>query len=248
MQRTSDLDTFHGLLGELETKIGGKRRLGACDGRMNWPERGVYFVFEPGENRHISYTSPRVVRVGTHALMARSRTTLWKRLCQHRGTLNPHGGNHRGSIFRLLAGEAMMIRDPALMIESWGRGSSAPRATRLAERQHESLVSDYLGAMMLVFLPVSDAPGPRSVRGVIERNAIALLSGYRTSSPDRPSPNWLGRFSGRDRVRRSGLWNNNHVDEEYDPTFLSLFEDLIRKIPSAYPKPSITTLRSATPG
>jgi len=232
MQRNCDLDSFHDLLDELEMKIGGRRRLGICDGRMNWPERGVYFFFEPGENRHESPSRSRVVRVGTHALTAGSRTTLWKRLAQHRGTLNPRGGNHRGSIFRLLAGEAMMNRDPALRLESWGCESSAPRSIRLAERPIEALVSDYLGAMTITFVPVPDEPGPSSARGVIERNAIALLSSYRESSQDKPSPNWLGGFSGRSRVCKSGLWNNRHVDEEYDPAFLNLFGSLIRKTPS----------------
>lgn len=94
---------------------------------MPWPERGVYFFFEPDERRDPDPTSQRVVRIGTHALGARSRTTLWKRLSQHRGTSNPRGGNHRGSIFRLLSGEALMNRDPSAMAKSWGKDSSAGR-------------------------------------------------------------------------------------------------------------------------
>ncbi|MEM5472910.1 hypothetical protein WNZ14_14345 [Hoeflea sp. AS60] len=232
MQRRSDLDTFYGLLAELESRVGGLRLLGQCHGRMNWPERGVYFFFEPGETRGRNPSASRVVRVGTHALISQSRTTLWKRISQHRGTTNPRGGNHRGSIFRLLSGEAMMTRDPALQIESWGRKSSATREIRANERQHEALVSQYIGAMKLLFVSVPDASGPESARCIIERNAIALLSNYRDATPDQPSSNWLGQSSGRDRVRRSGLWNNNHVDEEYDPAFLGLLEDLVRQTPS----------------
>jgi hypothetical protein len=29
-------------------------------------------------------------------------------------------------------------------------------------------------------------------------------------------------------VRRSGLWNNNHVDEAVDPRFLTAFEELVQ--------------------
>ena len=43
MQRRSDLAVFYGLLDELEVRIGERRRLGDCHGRMSWPERGVYF-------------------------------------------------------------------------------------------------------------------------------------------------------------------------------------------------------------
>lgn len=231
MRRLSDLERFYELLRHLEDRIDGARRLGDCHGRMNWPERGVYFFFEPGESRTSSPNSPRVTRVGTHALTENSRTTLWKRLCQHRGTQAPLGGNHRGSIFRLLVGEALMNRDQSLVSESWGQKSSAPRDVRLTERSHEALVSDYLGSMTLLFVSVPDAAGADSARGIIERNAIALLSVYRETSSDQPSARWLGQFSGRERVRRSGLWNNNHVDEKYDVRFLDLLDDLVRRMP-----------------
>lgn len=229
MNRQSDLDAFYGLLGQLESRTGGYRRLGACDGKMPWPERGVYFFFEPGERRLTDPDAPRVVRVGTHALAARSRTTLWKRLRQHRGTNRRIGGNHRGSIFRLLSGEALMIRDPALTLESWGRGANAPREIRDTEREHEARVSQYLGNMTLLFVEAPDEPGPTSARGVIERNSIALLSNVVEPNEDGPSPDWLGHHSGRERVRHSGLWNNNHVDEAYDRNFLNLFEDLVNR-------------------
>ena len=233
MPRRSDLDAFYALLDDLEARIGGQRRLGDCHGRMAWPQRGIYFFFESGEHRDTHFSPQRVVRVGTHALVSRSRTTLWKRLGQHRGTSNPLGGNHRGSIFRLLVGEAILNSNASLNVESWGRGASATRELRDLEREHEVRVSDYLGDMTLLFLEVPDEPGPDSARGVIERNSIALLSAYRELTPDRASISWLGNHSGRERVRRSGLWNNNHVDEIYDPEFLNLFDDLLRRMPAA---------------
>ena len=227
MQRPSDITAFYRLLEHLETKMGGRRRLGDCHGRMPWPERGVYFFFEPGENRADHENSARVVRVGTHALKAGSRTTIWKRLSQHRGTANPYGGNHRGSIFRLLVGQALMRRNPSLEFPSWGKGSNAPRDTRQDESPLEQKVSDFLGDMTVVVLPVPDQAGPESLRGLIERNSIALLSGYIGNVYDPPSENWLGSYSGREKVRKSGLWNNNHVDEIYDPAFLDTMETLV---------------------
>lgn len=229
MKRRDDLDSFYSILSDLERRIGGRRRLGECDGRMNWPERGVYFFFEPGEFRTGETDTQRVVRVGTHALTLQSKTTLWNRLSQHRGTLNPKGGNHRGSIFRLLIGEALMNRDQSSIVETWGKNSSAPRAVRLAERPHEVSVSDYIGSMQLLYLNVPDPAGGDSARGIVERNAIALLSGYRDLSTDQPSLDWLGRYSGRPLVRKSGLWNNRHVDENYNPSFLRLLKDLVRE-------------------
>ena len=212
---------------ELERHIGGRRRLADATGWVRWPTRGVYFFFEPGERRSGSGAGPRVVRVGTHALKAGSGTTLWGRLRQHRGTLNPPGGNHRGSIFRKLVGDAMTTQTPSLRIGTWGRKDSASRAVRDSERPLERLVSQRIGEMSVVFLPVEDEPGRDSLRGFIERNAIALLSSYAGSAINPPSPDWLGRHSTRERVRRSGLWNNNHVDELVDPAFPNVFRDLV---------------------
>ena len=70
-------------------------------------------------------------------------------------------------------------------------------------------------------------PGPDSQRDLIERNAIALLSHARTPAADAPSSRWLGTFSDRERVRTSGLWNNNHVEENYDASFLDAMERLV---------------------
>lgn len=72
--RTHHLQRFYGLLGDLEQQLGGARKLSQCDGRMGWPQRGVYFFHEPGEERCDTGSGPRVVRVGTHALKTGSAT------------------------------------------------------------------------------------------------------------------------------------------------------------------------------
>ena len=83
--------------------------------------------------------------------------------------------------------------------------------------------------MPFLWLNIDDEAGPASRRGYIERNAIALLSNYAKPPLDPPSPTWLGRHSDRERVRASGLWNSNHVDEPYDPRFLDLIIALARQ-------------------
>lgn len=100
-----DLVRLYDVLSELGDRVG-RRMLNECDGRMNWSSRGVYFFFETGESRPDG-TTPHVVRVGTHAVSAGSKTTLWNRLSTHRGTRSG-GGNHRGSIFRLWVGTALL--------------------------------------------------------------------------------------------------------------------------------------------
>ncbi len=234
VDRLSDTSRFYELMHRLQGRVGGTRLLAECSGRMGWPKRGVYFFFEAGETRSRPGAGLRVVRVGTHALHAGSKSTLWGRLKQHRGTVRTGGGNHRGSIFRLLAGVALARKTGTSLPASWGlrRGpgiaAKRPGAGRTevtaGEAELETSVSCCLGAMPFLFLGVEDEPGPASERGFIERNAIALLSAYREAPQNPASAGWLGRWSDRERVRLSGLWNNNHVDEAYDASFLDLME------------------------
>ena len=229
--RAADTARFYDLLDRLAVRVGGLRVLADCTGRMKWPQRGVYFFYEDGETRSGSGSGPRVVRVGTHALVSGSRSSLWRRLAQHRGSARSRGGNHRGSIFRLLVGGALARRGDLPLPPSWGRRGRPTGLDRAALKRDESgleaLVSRRIGAMPFLWLGVDDAPGPGSRRAPIERNAIALLSGYAESALDPPSPGWLGLHSDRKPVCRSGLWNNRHVDESYDPLFLDVLEELV---------------------
>ena len=226
MARREDLERLYALLAELETRVGGPRLLRTCGGRLSWPLRGVYFFFEDGELRENRRT-PRVVRVGTHAVSTGSRTTLWNRLSQHRGFAESGGGNHRGSIFRLHVGMAMLRKRPEEFVSaqaSWGRGSSADRAARTSEEVLEKAVSRYIGAMPFLWVEVDDAPGPTSRRQFVEANLIALLSNANKPPIDPPSSTWLGHHSDRVAIRDSGLWNVNHVYAAYTPEVLDMLE------------------------
>lgn len=220
-----DLARFYRILADLGRTLG-RWQLKNCNGRMKWPARGVYFFFETGEWRADGATL-RVVRVGTHAVTAGSKTTLWNRLSTYRGT-HSGSGNHRGSIFRLWVGTALLRRDGQLTPkpESWGHGSSALRTVRDGEAHVEQAVSAYIGSMPFLWVAADDQPGPASIRRILESNAIALLGcASRTgSTADPPSAEWLGQHCPNDAVHRSGLWNVRDIDGQYDPTFLDLME------------------------
>ena len=237
--RVADTLRFYALLSRISERTGGYRYLATCDGRMGWPRRGVYFFFEPGEPRSGPGSGLRVVRIGTHALKPASRTSLWDRLSQHRGSARSGAGNHRGSIFRLIVGAALVRRANTPIPPSWGVGSSVSAAARklgldcatvkCEEADLERRVSEYIGQMPFLWLSVDDSPGPANLRGVIERNAIALLSHAQTPAVDTPSDRWLGAFSDREMVRASGLWNNHHVAEPHDPSFLHEMDTLVTR-------------------
>jgi hypothetical protein len=231
--RTSDLNRFYGILDSLKVRLHGLQTLELCNGRMRWPNRGVYFFFEPGETCSDGSNRLRIVRVGTHALKTGSQSSLWQRLSQHRGA-SSGGGNHRGSIFRLLVGKSLKGCGQFQEAASWDIGNDASKAANLlcisredvgrCEKPLEVAVSQHIRSMPFLWVKIEDEPGPQSDRGVIERNSIALLSNYAKNPLNPPSVGWLGMKCGRERVRTSGLWNNNHVDEGYDPEFLSLLE------------------------
>lgn len=228
--RRTDLTRFYSLLDRLEASIGGARTLAACSGRMDWPQRGVYFFRELREVRSDTGTGARIVRVGTHAITETSRTKLWTRLSQHKGRQGSGGGHHRGSVFRYIVGAAMIKRD-GYNYPTWGQGNSAPKQIRDGEYDMECRVSQVLGQMPFVWISMNGGP---ETRRYIERNTIALLSNYEKPALDPPSPQWLGLNCYSDRlrdgglsIRQSGLWNSNHVDEDYDPTFLDELENLV---------------------
>ena len=91
----------------------------------------------------------------------------------------------------------------------------------------ERRVNRGIGEMPLVWLRVYRPAGTASRRGYIERNAIALLSNYHRAVLDPPSVGWLGRHCPKERVRRSGLWNQRHADEASDPAFLPALEAVV---------------------
>jgi hypothetical protein len=207
MDRLSDLQRFYDILDKLRERLHGSHLLEGCNGRMSWPGRGVYFFFESGEFRSDRSQRPRVVRVGTHALKAGSKSSLWQRLSQHRGTAS-RGGNHRGSIFRLLVGEALKGCGQYQSVVSWDIGNDASKAAAqlsisrqevgLCEHPLEVAVSNYIRSMPFLWIGIDDEPGPVSDRGVIERNSIALLSNHCKAAIDPPSGKWLGGQCGRE--------------------------------------------------
>ena len=228
---------FYELIGRLEVRIGGTPTLANCHGRMNWPTRGVYFFFEPSEMRTRSGEGLRIVRVGTHALKTGTRRTLWNRLSEHRGPASRLGGDHRVSIFRELLGPALSCQRNTLSPKSWGVAKSRGAAARQlnmsrpdvkrVEADLEACVSRYIRAMPFVVLNIGDVPGPDSKRGLIERSALALLSGSLEPAIDPPSKDWLGRQSDRECVRHSGLWNNDHVCKTCRLSFLDVMDEMI---------------------
>lgn len=221
--RIRDVDRLYELLCRLANGVGGTRQLGKATAKSKWPTRGIYLFFDPSEYRMSSPFSQRIVRVGTHAVSVGSKTTLWHRLRTHRGAANLTG-NHRGSIFRLHVGNALIARNfMNELFQNWGIGQSATKTIRYIEDEMEQLVSEYMGQMSVLWIDVDDIPGPDSDRAYLERNLIGLLSGP-SGAIDLASREWLGLQSPRQEISQSGLWNLNYLDYKYDPKMLDILD------------------------
>jgi len=230
MDRLENIKIFYDLLDSFKIKQGGFFKLSESMKNNTIPHRDVYFFFDESEPRSDSGCGPRVVRVGTHGLTVGSKSSLRGRLAQHRGTVGTGSGNHRGSIFRLLVGQALISKED-LDVPTWGLKNDAGKASRetgisldalrSAETPVEIRVSSIIKKFPFVLVDIPDEPSPNSFRSYIEKSSIALLSNFERNPIDLPSSNWLGLYSNREKVSRSGLWNSDYVDKTFDNMFLN---------------------------
>ncbi|WP_236044569.1 hypothetical protein [Haloarcula salinisoli] len=220
-------------LDDLRDQIGGPYYLDDVDGRLEWPDRGVYFFFSPASNlRSAPAQDWRLSRIGTVGVSQGSSNTLWNRLRQHRGNVRGKyagGGNHRGSIFRLHVGRALIEKHGwHEQYPHWGEQNPDAATTAVREQEHdiEQRVSEYIRELPFLWVDVPGDPGPECDRAEIEANTIAMVSHYRRSAG--PSDlDWLGYHSPKSEVYQSGLWNVRHVSELYNPTVVDRLSEYV---------------------
>lgn len=234
MARLKDLKRFYSLMDRLENLTGGKRKLESCDRFVDPRDSGVYFFFEKGERRQGSGTGRRVVRVGK---CVRYRQRISR---EHKPPTMDEEARFPnilwGSVFRVWVlhtlfrkhfAEHEQYEDIAPVVGgrvTAMRGNLNKREQRLLAQ----LSREYMWPMSFLFLPIEG----EEQRRYIERNSIGLLSEYREERPiDLASRHWLGRHCVKERIRKSGLWNSNHVGRrnrpKYEPAFLDLLEELV---------------------
>lgn len=218
MSRRKDLKRFYKLMNTLKKKTGGRRKLGDCDPTTDPKIGGVYFFFEKGERRTGSGKGKRVVRVGK---CQRYRHRISR---QHKG---PRDEMVRGSVFRRWIHNALFLRDRKRVfagfpdITQMNLTGMLKALNRGQQRRLAKATSEHMWPMDFLFVPIRG----EECRRYIEKNAIALLSEYNKKAIDPASKGWLGRHSASERIKRSGLWNNNHVANAYEPEFIDRLEE-----------------------
>ncbi len=217
----------------LHREIGGHQNLRDVTGQLDWPERGVYFFFSPGTDFDESPAGQwHLTRVGTVGVAQGSSNTLWNRLRQHRGNFNGKyagGGNHRGSIFRLHVGRAIIEQeDLHEKYPYWGKPlrdiDVETTTVRTEEHPLEQRVSEYIRDLPFLWINVPDKPGPDSDRAEIEKHVIAMLSHFRRTNPELYLDGWLGHQSPKPEIYKTGLWNIDHIGGFYSQHVVELIK------------------------
>jgi hypothetical protein len=165
------------------------------------PLNGIYLLFEKGETAH---GTNRIVRVGTHT----GNDQLRSRLRQHFLVENKDR-----SIFRKNIGRALLNKDNDPFLSDWELDLTARKAKdhysgRIdisRQRAIEKRVSDYIqSSFRFVVTPVNE----KEQRLRIESRIISTVS---LCDACQPSAAWLGQFSPKEKIRKSGLWLVNEL-------------------------------------
>lgn len=169
----------------------------------DFPEHGIYLLFERGETAH---EGDRIVRVGTHT---GKRSRLADRLLEHF-----ENENKDRSIFRKNIGRALLSRDGDPYLDAWnldGTGSTARKRHAAAlhpahQADVERRVSHVLRKKMS-FAVLPEKRGREHLRD-LEKALIGTVASCPRCGPSR---RWLGRNSPDPRIVESGLWQVQHL-------------------------------------
>ncbi len=165
------------------------------------PENGIYVLFEKGEFAH---ATNRIVRIGTHT----GKNQLRSRLFQH--FLNE---NKDRSIFRKNVGRVLLNKDKDAFLEQWELDLTAKKAKDLHSKsvdfkklkETEKRVTKHIqDNFSFVVFQVDD----KDKRLEIESKIISTVS---LCDECKPSPDWSGLSSPKEKIRKSGLWLVNEL-------------------------------------
>ena len=165
------------------------------------PENGIYILFEKGEKAH---GADRIVRIGTHT----SKNQLSSRLFQH--FINE---NKDRSIFRKNIGRALLNRNKDPFLKWWELDMTSKKAKKQfsdkidfekQKRIEKTVTNEIQENFSFVVFQIFE----KDKRLSIESNLISTVS---LCDECKPSGNWLGLFSPKDKIRESGLWLVNEL-------------------------------------
>lgn len=188
----------------------------------NIPKNGIYIIFEKGE---LFENYDRIVRVGTHT----GDNQLLSRLNQHFVKENKNR-----SVFRKNIGRCILNLEQKSYLPLWELDitSKADKERNLKlidlefEKYVEKRISEYIqnNLSFCVF-----QVGAKEERLFWESKIISTLA---NSSDLKPSKEWLGNSTPKEKIKTSGLWQVNELykqsltEEEFETLKFLLQQDI----------------------
>lgn len=195
------------LVSELHSLFNQKEKFTFPFDKSKLPKNGIYIIFEKGEYFE---KMNRIVRVGTHT----GENQLRSRLIQHFVKENKNR-----SIFRKNIGRCILNIENESYLDSWelditpkkGREDKLKKINNELEKILENRISKYIqnNLSFCVF-----EVNTKEDRLFWESKIISTLSNAAQSGKIKPSENWLGNKSPKDKIRASGLWQVNELYKE----------------------------------
>ena len=165
------------------------------------PENGIYVLFEKDE---LAHTANRIVRIGTHTGNNQLRSRLFQHFLRE---------NKDRSIFRKHIGRALLnkINDPYL--KYWEEDLTSKEAKQKFinlidynyQKEIEKNVTQYIQNYFSFIVFQIDE---KELRLEMESKIISTVS---LCEECKSSHNWLGKFSPKEKICKSGLWLINEL-------------------------------------
>ena len=165
------------------------------------PENGIYILFEKGEFAH---STNRIVRIGTHTGQNQLRSRLFQHFLKE---------NKDRSIFRKNIGRALLNKDKDVFLEKWELDLTTRNARNLYsdsvdfEKQKEiekRVTKQIQDNFSFIVFQIDE----KDKRLEFEAKIISTVS---LCEKCKPSENWLGNLSPKEKIRKSGLWLVNEL-------------------------------------
>lgn len=169
--------------------------------KQDVPENGIYILFEKGESAH---TTKRIVRIGTHTGQNQLRSRLFQHFLKE---------NKDRSIFRKNIGRAFLNKKEDPFLKEWDLDLTTRKAKSQysdsvdfeKQKEIEKEVTKYIQDNFSFVVFQIDK---KDERLELESKIISTISACQECKASR---NWLGNYSPKEKIKKSGLWLVNEL-------------------------------------
>jgi hypothetical protein len=182
------------------------------------PKNGIYFFYENGEIWGHGGYKPRIVRIGTHK-DGNFRSRIKEHFLLDESKMNfdvTKPAPHERSIFRKNIGRALLNKKNDDYLKTWEIDfTSRENRERYGylrdiqkEKEIELEITKILRENFSFRFIIVDSQVERMGTKGLESSLIGTIAHCDLC---RPSNNWLGRYSPKSQIRKSGLWLIQHL-------------------------------------